>query len=70
MTSEPDFDWATHDGTRIRLGDLFHDWRVTWDELQQQRAGGVAAHRDLIERLAGLEEQIEQLLPTRSALPS
>lgn len=70
MSDTTDFDWANHDGTRIKLADAFHDWRTTWDELQQQRDGGAAAHRDLIDRLGSLEAQIEQLLPTRSALPT
>jgi hypothetical protein len=69
MASGEDFDWANHDPSRIRLADLFHDWRITWDELQQQRTGGPAAHRDLIDRLVDLEHQIDQSLSSRTPPP-
>ena len=70
MTSTSDVDWASHDGTRIKLSDLFHEWRTTFSELQQQRAGGAAAHRDLIGKLVSLEEQIERLLAARTPPPA
>jgi hypothetical protein len=67
--STPAGDWATHDGPRIALADRFHAWRETWDELQQQRAGGAAAHADLVRRLGALETEIDRLLDERDPLP-
>ena len=70
MATDADFDWASRDRTRIRLAELFHEWRVAWDELQQQRTGGPAAHHDLIDRMVSIEAEVERLLPDRNRPPS
>lgn len=69
MANHDQSNWASQDKARILLADLLKEWRITWDELQQQRTGGPAAHRNLTDRLVELEQRIGSALAETSPPP-